>query len=95
MLSILTQKGRVYEIIRNLSIPEPTMCIPINEEDKNNNRLIWNFKEPKGTLYLDLVEPDANIMWMENNGGTSIHTLHNDDEIEVYLMKYFLNHNFN
>lgn len=94
MFNVLTQKGRVYEIIRNLHISEPTICVPINEEDKGNNRLIWNFIEPKGKLYLDLIEPDANMMWSGEDGIVKINTLHSDDEIEIYLIKYFINHKF-
>lgn len=89
-----SQKSRVFALLGSLNISNPTMIVPINDEDKNNNRLVWKFLQPKGTLTLDLLDPDSIIMWAGNDGNTFIHTLHNDDEIELFLIKYFIHQNF-
>ncbi len=90
----MNQKQRVFQLLGQLNIENPTMIVPINDEDKDNNRLVWKFLQPKGILTLDLLNPDAIIMWAGNDGNTFIHTLHNDDEIELFLIKYFLHHHF-
>lgn len=90
----MTQKQKVFQLLGQLEIDNPTIVVPINEEDKENNRLVWKFIEPKGLLTLDLLEPDAIIMWAANDGNTFIHTLHNEDEIELFLIKYFIHQNF-
>lgn len=89
-----SQKSRVFALLGSLNISNPTMTVPINDEDKNNNRLVWKFIQPKGMLTLDLLDPDAIIMWAGDDGNTFIHTLHNDDEIELFLIKYFIHQNF-
>lgn len=90
----MKQKERIFQLLGALNIENPTIIVPINEEDKENNRLVWKFIEPKGLLTLDLLDPDSIIMWAGNDGNTFIHTLHNDDEIELFLIKYFIHHHF-
>lgn len=90
----MNQKQRVFQLLGELNIENPTTTAPVNEEDRENNKLIWKFLQPKGILTLDLLGSDSIIMWAGEDGNTFIHTLHNDDEIELFLIKYFIHHHF-